>query len=134
MKKDLLLLLLMFLPLLGAHADDSGSCGDNVTYTYVEETHTLTIFGTGAMSDYQWNNNKPWRDYKDDIEKVVIESGVTVIGKYAFYDCKGLSSATIPNTVTTIYANAFGDCSALTSITIPSSVTYIAPYAFEGCI
>lgn len=28
-----------------AWADDSGSCGENVTYTFVESTGTLTISG-----------------------------------------------------------------------------------------
>ena len=32
-----------------AWADDSGSCGENVTYSFVESTGTLTISGTGAM-------------------------------------------------------------------------------------
>jgi len=46
MKKQLLLMLLALLPLM-ASADDSGSCGTNVTYTYVESSRTLTISGNG---------------------------------------------------------------------------------------
>lgn len=49
-----LLLFLMLLPMV-AWADDSGSCGDNVTYTYNEATKTLTISGTGCIKSYYYN-------------------------------------------------------------------------------
>ena len=131
MKKQLLLLVMMLLPMV-AMADDSGSCGDNVTYTYVEATHTLTISGTGPMKDYNYND-KPWNNYGTTIVKVIIEEGVTTIGENAFYGCNGLISITIPNSVTSIGKNAFSNCSGLTSITIPNSVTSIGDYAFSSC-
>ena len=59
---------------------------------------------------------------------------VTSIGKYAFSDCDGLTSITIPNAVTSIGDGAFYDCDGLTSITIPNSVTSIGGDAFYGCI
>ena len=37
-----ILFVMIFLPMI-AMADDSGSCGTNVTYTYVDATHTLTL-------------------------------------------------------------------------------------------
>ena len=58
---------------------------------------------------------------------------VTEIGSYAFWDCSGLTSITIPNSVTTIGFSAFQGCSGLTSVTIPNSVTEIGAYAFFGC-
>ncbi|MBO6189480.1 MAG: leucine-rich repeat protein [Alloprevotella sp.] len=58
---------------------------------------------------------------------------VTSIGWYAFYDCTGLTSITIPNSVTTIGDYAFQYCTGLTSITIPNSVTSIGSSAFDGC-
>ena len=59
---------------------------------------------------------------------------VTSIGDYAFYDCSGLTSVTIPNSVTSIGNWAFDGCSGLTSVTIPNSVTSIGGYTFSGCI
>ena len=55
------------------------------------------------------------------------------IGEYAFYDCTGLTSITIPNSVTSIGEGTFSHCTGLTSITIPNSVTNIGEYAFSYC-
>ena len=64
---------------------------------------------------------------------VVITNSVTNIGDYAFYECSGLTSITIPDGVTSIGNDAFSDCSSLTSITIPDGVTSIGISAFSGC-
>ena len=132
MKKQLLSIILALLPML-AMADDSGSCGTNVTYAYNSTTKTLTIQGSGAMEDYNLYSSVPWYYYRTNIKTVIIEDGVTNIGNVAFYNCSGLTSVTIPNSVTSIAPGAFGNCTSLTSITIPNSVTSIETYAFEGC-
>jgi hypothetical protein len=58
---------------------------------------------------------------------------VTSIGGAAFYECRSLTSVTIPEGVTSIGERAFANCSGLTSVTIPSSVTFIGDSAFKGC-
>ncbi len=132
MKKHFFLLfLLALLPML-AMADDSGSCGENVTYMYTEANHTLTIKGSGAMRDYDWGTT-PWYDYREQITTVMIDDGVTSIGDKAFSDCSGLTSVTIGNSVTSIGEYAFQGCSGLTSVTIPNSVTSIGRDAFTYC-
>ena len=113
-----------------AWADDSGSCGENVTYSFVSSTGTLTISGTGAMKDYILGG--PWDAYRSSIKNIVINNGVTSIGKWAFYTC-GMTSVTIPNSVTTIGENAFKGCYGLTSVTIPNSVTTIGENVFADC-
>ena len=58
---------------------------------------------------------------------------VTSIGEDAFYNCRKLTSVTIPDSVTSIGNDAFYYCSSLTSITIPDSVTSIGEDAFCWC-
>lgn len=58
---------------------------------------------------------------------------VTSIEKYAFINCKKLTSVTIPDSVTSIKDSAFENCTSLTSVTIPDSVTSINASAFNGC-
>ena len=55
------------------------------------------------------------------------------IGNFAFSDCTGLTSITIPNSVTNIGGYAFDGCTGLTNITIPNSVTKIGYEAFAYC-
>ena len=57
---------------------------------------------------------------------------VTSIGEFAFKDCTGLTSVTIPTSVTSIGEEAFRCCTGLTSVTIPNSVTTIGYSAFGG--
>ncbi len=124
-------MILTLLPLM-ASADDSGSCGTNVTYTYVESTHTLTISGNGAMDDYTWDNHPGWYSYRSEIVKIVIENGVTSIGNEAFNGCS-LTSITIPNDVTSIGNRAFFGCNELTSVVILGNVKSIGSGTFARC-
>ena len=67
------------------------------------------------------------------LTSVTIPNSVTTIDDWAFSRCSGLTSVTIPNSVTTIGQRAFISCSGLTSITIPNSVTFIGSSAFSCC-
>ena len=58
---------------------------------------------------------------------------VTSICEWAFNQCDGLTSVTIPNSVTSIGMAAFSACANLTSVNIPNSVTSIDDYTFDGC-
>ncbi len=56
MKKGSILLLALCLCLCGAAAEtQSGSCGENVTWT-LDENGLLTISGSRPMADYSWGN------------------------------------------------------------------------------
>ena len=85
--------------------DASGTCGTNVSWTL--SGGTLTISGSGKMVEWQSSSVVPWSVYINDIRTVVIESGITNIGRAAFYNASNLTSVTIPSTVTAISASAF---------------------------
>ena len=59
---------------------------------------------------------------------------MTSIGVYAFEECTGLTSVTIPDSVKSIGYRAFNGCTKLTSVTIGNGVTSIGYRAFDGCI
>jgi len=133
MKKYFFLLFILALSPMLAMADDSGRCGVSVAYKYTEADHTLTIQGSGPMSNYSSRSEAPWKTYRKEITTVIIGDGVTSIGGEAFKGCSNLTFVTIPNSLTYIGVNAFFDCSGLTSVTIPNSVTTISDYAFANC-
>ena len=69
-----------------------------------------------------------YKDYEDGCY-----TSNDIIGKYAFRDCKSLTSVIIPSSVTEIREYAFDGCSSLINVNIPSSVTEIGCGAFSGC-
>ncbi len=111
----------------------SGTCGDHLTWT-LDEDGTLTISGTGDMEWFEDYYSAPWyAQYHQIIYKVVIEEGVTSIGKYAFYGITNMTSVSIPSSVTYFGLAAFQNCSSLKDISIPDSVTYLHSDVFNGC-
>ena len=58
---------------------------------------------------------------------------VTAIGHSTFFNCKSLTSISIPDSVTTIGDYVFGWCESLTSINISKSVINIGKQIFEHC-
>ena len=111
---------------------DSGTCGDDLTWMLTQDG-TLTISGSGRMWGYTDSSTAPWYKNREDIINVVVTSGVTSIGNYAFFNCSSMTSVTIPEGVTSIGWGAFQGCSSLSSITIPAGVTSIGWVAFYGC-
>ena len=132
-----LCLLMGMSPPIRAAIVDSGTCGDNVTWT-LDDAGTLTISGSGPMANYaDYVENvtlpAPWYHLRENIITAVIENGVTTIGSYAFNFCSGLTGVTMPNSVTNIGNAAFCGCSGLTSVIIPNSVMNIGDGAFTNC-
>ena len=118
----------------------SVNSGHNVMWTYDGSTTTLTISPNPDVSeqtDFSMANygesTQPWNDYKGALTTVVIDAGVTSIGRYACYNCTSLTAITLPDGLTSINYSAFEACTLLTAITIPNSVTSIGYNAFRNC-
>ena len=132
---------------------NSGSCGANLTYKVAGGV--LTITGTGKMYDYE--DGIPVDD-SESISEIVVSSGVTSIGSYAFYYFRRVTKVTLPDTLTSIGDYAFyscgcipedteitlpqglktiGECafgnSGMKSVTVPGTVTSVGAQAFGGC-
>ena len=67
------------------------------------------------------------------LENITIPDSVTNIGNHVFCGCTGLTSVTLGNGITSINVGTFSGCTGLTSITFPDSVMSVGPIAFSGC-
>jgi hypothetical protein len=104
-----------------------------VAYNYDEQYCVLTIGGEGAMADFNYSDEYPWKAYSDKAEEIIVEDGVTSIGKNAFYGFEKLTYVIIGGGVTSIGENAFAQCKAMLDITLPETLTTIGDRAFEHC-
>ena len=126
----------LFAPKAQAADPTSGTCGDNLTWTYDTSTATLTISGTGPMYSYDTAydyDDMPWKPYSQSIRNLMFNSGITTIGAYAFASCTSLKNVSFSNSIKEISYSAFDGCTSLTSITIPESVTILGSYVFFNC-
>ena len=158
MKKQLLLLAMLLLPLVASAHDIEVQNADGVTiyYKYINDGTELEVTFRGIINndysnEYQGNVVIPeevtymnrtrkvmsigWGAFGScsGLTSITIPNSVTSIGDFAFSGCSGLTSVTIPNSVTSIGDEAFWYCSGLTSITIGNSVTSIGEWAFSRC-
>ncbi|MBQ9521517.1 MAG: leucine-rich repeat domain-containing protein [Oscillospiraceae bacterium] len=121
---------------------DCGADGSNVQWT-LDSKGTLTIFGKGAMANYNewwqggndWWNPKtpPWVSNTNMIVSLIVNDGVTSVGKSAFATLNRLTKATFSDSILTIEDSVFYNCSNLLSFTISDNVTSIGNYAFQDC-
>ena len=88
---------------------------DGIAYSINDDGTSVTVIRGGNYTE------------AIDIPSSVTNEGtsysVTSIGNYAFYECTGLTSVTIPNSVTWIIGNPFRGCTGLTSIVVNSGNT-----------
>lgn len=112
----------------------TGKAGSNINWSYDTETFILTFTGSGAMPNYSSSLNTPWgktvsstyTDRKgnvtnyyitDDVEKIIIGSGITSIGNFNFDCCGYLKNVELTSSVKSIGSNAFNRCAKLATIT-----------------
>lgn len=109
---------------------DQGRIGQNMIYIVSgdEGKMTLTIKGYG-FADYR--ERAPWFPYKDQIQKVVLEEGVTALDiSSAFAEMKNLEEVSLPSTLVGIPHQAFYHSDKLKDVTIPATVEDIGDNAF----
>ena len=81
----------------------SAETWENLTYKVSDGKATITDCSTSISGAYT-------------IPSTLGGYPVTSIGSFAFEDCTGLTSVTIPDSVTSIGYRAFYDCTGLTSM------------------
>ena len=86
--------------------------------------------GSGRMADYASCEERPWNWKSDEICFVVIEEGITYIGKNTFSNLPNLNNVILPDGLKTIGEESFANNNSLGTITIPNSVTIFGDSAF----
>ena len=137
MKKLLLTIALLLPSLVWAFDFQVSLPGGNTLYFD-------TVDG-GAKLVYPNTSGVPsngWVGYSQPTGSMVIPSTVqhdgrdyTVveIGRYALYDCRGITSLTVPEGVTTIGNSAFYYCSGMTELRLPSTLLSIGSQIIGYC-
>lgn len=89
--------------------------GKTISAMTVSGDHSalFAYIGSGAMDSYT-GSDMPWSQHITDIQKVVIEAGVTAIGNYTFTRCAELGSITPSQRVNTLGDDAYSKCAGLT--------------------
>ena len=107
----------------------SGTCGDNLTWNLGGDG-MMTISGTGGMD---FPSGIPWESYRNRIQTLIVEEGVTSIANWAFEWCASLTSVELPDSLTSLGGGAFSGCTSLTSVELPDSLISLGDFAFAEC-
>lgn len=67
------------------------------------------------------------------LTSVTLPEGVTTLQTWCFSHCVNLKSVTLPDGLTTLAHGCFYDCRNLTSIVLPNTVTWLGPMCFSRC-
>ena len=116
-----------------------GNCGAeegglNQTWTYTASDSTLTISGTGKMTDYNYTgeNVSPWYALKNRIKVVNVEEGVRHLGAYAFRECSELAIIHLPASIDTMSNSVYSICNKLTDYTYAGDLEKWLAIDFAG--
>lgn len=115
-----------------AFAQESGKCGDNLTWTL--DNGVMTISGTGKMYDYGYDQETipPWKEYASDIYKLSVSDGVETIGSLAFEDFINIETVDLPDSIISLGIGAFGGCKKLNKVKLSENTEEILSGCFRG--
>lgn len=129
-----IILLFSFVSPVNAETIYEGKCGENATFT-LDNKYNLIINGEGIMDDYEngFDTSSVWKPYRKNIKSIIINNGITSIGKFAFCNSSILNNIFIPDSVTTIGSRSFLSCVSLTNIKLPKNLSIISDRLFAHC-
>ena len=146
MKKQLLLLVVMLLPLV-ASAYDFEVNGIFYGYNATNQTAYVTSGNTKYSGDIiipntvSYNGRQMsvseigWEAFKDctELASVSMTNSVQIIGNRAFYGCVELTKIDMSGCIQKIGEYAFYDCKKLKGLILPETLEIIEMSAFAGC-
>lgn len=119
-------------PFTGFEIVNSAKCGDHITWT-LYSNGTLLVSGYGRMDDLSFEIPWPDEQFRERIQTVIIQDGITSIGAWFFSGCGEITDISIPSSVTTIGDYAFSGCNKLVTVSVPENINYIGKRAFSSC-
>lgn len=96
-----------------------------ITFPAGKQTDSYTVPQSVTSLDIYAFNKSP-------LVEVILPEGLIDIGRRAFWDCRNLSTITIPSSVTTIEANAFQWCSGLGTMYFEGNAPSLGTAVFDG--
>lgn len=108
-------------------------------YAHVYQTSTneylINIAGTGTTYDSYTASSRPswYSAYGKYTTELIVDSGITSIGNYLFYQHPKLETVTLPTTITKIGDYAFADCDSLKNTDFLTNTAAIGSGAFANC-
>ena len=88
---------------------------------------SISITSVSSMAIYAFANSK----YLESVNIGIVASK-TDLADYMFYNCKALTSFTIPDHITKINTYAFSNCTSLANVNMPSKVVTLGKYCFQS--
>lgn len=125
--KRLAVSITLLICLVAAALASNGSAGKGIKWEL--KKGVLTISGNGPMKNF--GKDRPWMP--TNVEKLVVEEGVTHIGNNLCNGSRNLHQVTLPSSLKSIGDNAFYSCRNLSDIHIPYGVEEIGDRAFYDC-
>ena len=125
--KKVLIVMFMFLPMVASAFTGKAEI-NGIWYYIVTKGQTAEVTNGDGNTRYTGDIIIP-----EAIEYEGVTCYVTSIGDYAFQNCSGLKSITLPDGIASIGRQAFQFCESLTSIPIPTNLSNIGEGAFQYC-
>ncbi len=132
-------LFVLLVPAVSAEVTQSGALdyfvgGKKFTWTFDETSGVLNVSGRGAIPDYSDSEQyfMTHLRYPAGVRTVVIEEGITEIGKNIFSGLYKAAYFSFPSTLHTIGTGAFTDTN-ISRVILPEGLSSIGNYAFQNC-
>ena len=112
----------------------SGSLGENITWALEgssDSGYTIRISGSGDTPDYDYTSDIPWYSHINEIKSVIVEDGITGLGKASFYKSTSIQSVKIADSVRSIGDLCFFRNGSLEKIELGNGLTSIGEAAFS---
>lgn len=122
---------LLFIGLLTGCPHNQPSAVDQPPAKPVDPAAILETNGYGKITGYKCAKEELPAHLV--IPAKIGDEEIKEIASWAFYNCTGLRSISLPARITKIGGYAFSGCTGLTSITLPANLTQIDYSAFSGC-